>query len=166
MPSTAVALLAAVLAAGLIAVGCGGDDDEDTTAAATTTGATGATGAAGGVPPSKSEFIRQADQICKQGDQEIDQAAQQLGPGRPSDEQLEQFATETLVPGIQGQIDDIRALTPPPRDEQQITEFLDSAQDALDQLEQDPSLLLRESGDPFKETTQLARDYGFEDCAS
>ena len=161
MPRTAVTLLAAVLAVGLVAAGCGGDDDEDTTTAATTT----ETEAAGGEPLSKSGFIEQADQICREGDQEIDQEAEQLGLGRPSDQELEHFTTDTLVPGIQQQIDDLRALTPPEGDEEQITQFLDSAQKALDRLEQDPSLLLRESGDPFAEVRQLGEEYGFEDCA-
>jgi hypothetical protein len=155
MPKTAVAMLATVLAAGLIAAGCGGDDDDDTAAATPTPG---------GEPPSKSEFIQEADAICSEGDQEIDQAAEQLGPGRPSDQELEQFTTGTLVPGIQQQIDDLRALTPPAGDEEEISQFLDSAQQALDELEQDPALLLS-GDDPFVEVRQFGERYGFEACA-
>jgi hypothetical protein len=50
----------------------------------------------------------------RQGDKELDQAgAQAFGKGRPSKQEIEQFASDTLVPNIQGQIDDVRALPPP-----------------------------------------------------
>jgi hypothetical protein len=167
MPKVSVGLLAAVLAAGLIAAGCGGDDDEDTTAATTTeAGATGATGAAGGEPLSKSEFVEQADRICRQGDQEIQQAAQELGPGRPSDQEVEQFATETVVPNIQEQIDGIRQLTPPKGDEEEVNAIVDAAQEGVDMLEADPSLLLQgpDAGGAFAEANRLAQQYGLEAC--
>jgi hypothetical protein len=76
----------------------------------------------------------------RQGDKELDQAgAQAFGKGRPSKQEIEQFASDTLVPNIQGQIDDVRALPPPQGDEEQVSAFLDSAQQALDKVEQDPS---------------------------
>jgi hypothetical protein len=159
------ALLALALAAGLIAAGCGDDDDETTTAATTTTetGATGATGAATGEPLSQDEFITQADQICADGDKEIDQQAQEtFGQGEPSDQEVEQFASETVVPNIQRQIDGIGALTPPEGDEDEVSAILDAAQEALDEIEQDPSSL--QSGNPFKQANQLAQDYGLTEC--
>jgi hypothetical protein len=167
MPKMAVGLLATVLAVGLIAAGCGGDDDEDTAAMTTTeTGATGATGAAGGEPLSKSEFIKQADQICRQGDQQIQQAGQELGPGSPSEEELEQFAAETVVPNIQEQIDGIRQLTPPKGDEEEVNAILDAAQEGIDRLAADPSLLVQgqDAGGAFTEANRLAQEYGLEAC--
>ena len=166
MLSRITVLVALALAAGLIAAGCGDDDDETTTAAATTTetGATGATGAATGEPLAKAEFVEQADQICAAGDKKINAAP---GPGQnPSDEDFEQFTTETLVPEIQAQIDGIRALTPPEGDEDEVTAILDAAQDAVDQLEQDPGVILEEGAgnDPFEEANQLAKDYGLKEC--
>jgi len=146
--------LAIVLAAGLIIAGCGGDDEDTTTAATTTVGE----------PLSKSEFIQEADAICNESQQNIDFTAEQLGPGRPSREELERFTNQTLVPEIQQQIDGVSALTPPEGDEQRITKFLDMAQEALDRVKQDPSLL-QGGEDPFKETEQLAEDYGFQACA-
>jgi len=90
-------LAVAAIAVGMLAAGCGGDDDETTTAA-----------------PSKQEFIKQADAICVKGDKELDQAGREtFGKGQPSKQEIEQFATDTLVPNIQGQIDGVRALTPP-----------------------------------------------------
>jgi hypothetical protein len=136
-----------------VAVGCG-DDEESTTEAA----------------PTKEEFIAEADDICAAGDEEISQAEQEIiGQGRPTRQEQEEFLTGTVVPSIQDQIDGIRGLTPPEGDEQQISEFLDSAQSALDEVEQNPELIFQgEEGtptDPFAETARLGEQYGFEVCA-
>jgi hypothetical protein len=158
-------LLAAALGVGLVAAGCGGDDDEETTVA--TTGPTGVTGAAGGEPLSKQEFIKQADAICAKGDREINQTGQEvLGGQQPSSEELEQFGSETVVPNIQNQIDQIRALTPPEGDEEEVSAILDAAQRGVDEIEQDPSLLGQgqDAGGAFEEANRLAQDYGLTDC--
>ena len=149
MRKTWMVLAVIEVGAALIAAGCGGDDDETTTAAL-----------------SKQEFITQADAICTRGDKKLDRAGSEtFGKERPSKQEVEQFASDTLVPNIQGQIDDVRALTPPQGDEEQVNAFLDSAQRALDEIEQDPSLL-SQGGDPFGETSKLGKEFGFEECAS
>jgi hypothetical protein len=170
MPRTATAMLAASLAAGLIAAGCG-DDDEDTTTAATTTetGATGATGVAGGEPLSKSEFIRQADEICREGDRQIDQRAEDFFGGLeqdPGSAELEEFASEVVIPNIQQQIDEIRSLTPPEGDDDEVSAILDAAQEGLDELEADPSSIDEgpDAGGAFAEANRLAQDYGLKEC--
>jgi hypothetical protein len=40
-------------------------------------------------------------------------------------------------------------------DEEQVSAFLDSAQQALDKVEKDPSLISQRGQDPFAETTKL-----------
>jgi hypothetical protein len=168
VPRTAVALLAAVIAAGLIVAGCGDDDEETTTAATTTeTGATGATGAAGGEPLSKQEFIRQADEICREGDRQIDQEAEEsFGGQEPEAAELEEFATEVVVPNIQQQLDGIRSLTPPEGDEDEISAIVDAAQDGVDELEADPGKLTQgqDAGGAFTEANRLAQEYGLKEC--
>jgi len=160
-----IVLVACLLAVGLIAAGCGGDD-ETTTTTAGAGGASGATGVSG--PLSKEEWITKADAICKQGDQEIDQEAQQVfgGDQQPSQEEQEQFVTETALPNTQEQIDQIEALPPPEGDEDQVNAILDAAQSGIDETKADPSLL-REGGggaDPFAEANKLAADYGLKVC--
>jgi hypothetical protein len=167
-----MAVASLVLALALIAAGCGDDDDETTTAATTTpttttAGATGATGATG-EPLSHEEFVAQADAICEAGDEEIDSQAQEFFPegGSPGTAEEEAFVSEVLVPNIQEQIDGIRALTPPEGDEDEVAAILDAAQDAIDQLEDDPSAITGAGSgpDPFAEANQLARDYGLKVC--
>jgi hypothetical protein len=142
--------VAAVGMIALVAAGCGGDDDEETTTAAL----------------GKQEFIAQGDEICAKADKQLDQAGREtLGKGKPSQQEFEQFATENLVPNIQGQIDAVRALGIPEGDEEQINATLDDAQEAVDGLEQDPSQL--EDGPAGRQLEQAGNElkqYGFKKC--
>ena len=136
--------------------GCRPDDDDERR-----TGATGATGEA----LTKDEFIKQADQICADGDKSINEAFNALGSGQPSQQEQEQVVTDTVVPEIQGEVDGISALTPPAGDEEEVSAILDAAQSAVDQVKEDPSLLTQQGAeDPFNEANQLAKEYGLKVC--
>jgi hypothetical protein len=134
-------LMVAVL--GLVALGCGGGDDNLT----------------------KAEFIQQSDAFCKKGNKQIDAAAEKIFTTKqqPSKAQLEQFASETLIPNIQGQVDDVRALNEPSEDEDQVNAVLDSAQAELDKGKEDP--LYMTSDKSFSETNKLGKQYGFKVCS-
>lgn len=146
------ALLALALAAGLIAAGCGDDDDDTTTSAATTTagatGATGATGAATGEPLSKEEFIAQGDEICSKANDEI------KGDNDPM----------KVAANIEGQIEGLRALTPPEEDADQITQILDDAQEAVDTIKETGSF--QQSGQQLEQAGNALQDYGFKECGT
>jgi len=146
-------LLVLALATGLIAAGCGDDDDDG--------------GDEGGEALTEQEFITQADQICSDGDAEIEAEEQQFfGQGEPTQAEIERYATDVFVPGVQSQIDGIRGLEPPEEIEGEVTEFLDTAQTALDGVEEDPSAFGDQQGeDPFAEATQMASDLGLRVCA-
>lgn len=143
-------LLAAALGVTAIAAGCGGDDEDGDGEALT-----------------KQEFITQADQICAEGDRQINEAGSaQFGGQEPSAQEIEEFGTETVAPNIQNQVDQIRALTPPEGDEEQVSAILDAAQEGIDEVEEDPSLLNQgqDAGGAFTEANRLAEDYGLTDC--
>jgi hypothetical protein len=148
-------LLAGALATGLIAAGCGGGDDDNgddngaTTAAETL---------------SKSEFVQEANQICKEGNDELDQAGQSLGQSS-NEEDLKTFITETLVPNIQGQIDQIRALGIPEADQEEVNAILDDAEADLSKVKDDPSIVIQNQ-DPFTDVNKRLDDYGLTECAS
>jgi hypothetical protein len=149
-------IVACVLALGLIAAGCGDSDDgnDDSTEGTGTSGATETL--------SKAEFIEQGNEICKQGDKEIQAAGESLGQGT-SKEELDAFVTDELVPSVQGQIDDIRALGPPEEDADLINGILDDAEAELDKLDADPSLI--EQNNLFDEVNQQLDAYGLTECA-
>lgn len=141
----AFALLAAVVA------GCGGDDDSETTATIT-----------------KAELIKQGDQICEKANEQSETEAEEFAEEndftleKASDEQLEEAVAEVLVPNLNGQIEDIRALGAPEGDEEQVDEILTSLEGAADEIEEDPSVVF--DGEVLKEPSKLAEAYGFEVC--
>jgi len=146
-----------VVAGILFATGCGGSDNS------TTTGANGAQGAA----LSKQQFIAQADGICTQGNQAINAAAQKaFGGGKPSSQQIQQFAQATLVPQTQEDLTAIKALPAPSGDEDQINAIVNAAQEGLDKIKSDPSLLTqgKDAGGAFTQANKLATAYGLKVC--
>jgi hypothetical protein len=152
MKRKALWLLALALATGSVAAGCGGDDDDG--------------GDGGGDALSKEEFVAQGNEICTEGNAEIEAGAQEAFPeGQPTPETAEAFVNDTLVPSVQGQIDDLRDLGIPEGDEDQVTEILDKAELALQDLKEDPTLAIGQGEDPFAEVNQELTDYGLTACA-
>jgi hypothetical protein len=146
----------------LAIAGCGGDDDTSTTS--TTSEVSGATGT-GGVALTEDEFLTQGNAICAAGNKEIEQAANDtFTSGQPTDAQLEQFAA-IFIPSVRGQIEAIQALTPPEELADQVDTFLADAQDAADQAEADPTLIVssNDSG-PFGAVNDAADEIGLTEC--
>jgi hypothetical protein len=146
-----VALVCAAFA--LVAAGCGGSDDTSTTSTAAAL--------------SEAEFLTQGNAICAAGNKEIDQAGNDtFTGGKPTDAQIEQFAA-VLVPSVQGQVDAIRALTPPADLAEPVDTFLSDTEDALAQIKDDPSLLLASnSNGPFAAISDQANQIGLKECGS
>ena len=167
MPTRIPLILIVALTTALIAAGCGDDDEETTTTATTEESATGPTGATGGEGASTG-FAQQADDICREGNDEIDAEAQERfgDTQEPSQDEQLSFAEEVVIPSIQSQVDEISALTPPEGEEDTFDEFISQAQSDLDEIESDPSVLLQQGGgeDPFAETNELARELGLTVC--
>jgi hypothetical protein len=144
-----IGAIAAALVLVIAVAGCGGGDDSSSSTAAAL---------------SKDEFVTQANQICADGNKEIDAASQDaFSSGKPSQSDLDVFVTDTLLPSVQSQVDGIRALGAPAGDEDQVNAILDSAQSAIDAGKADPTLL-EGNDDPFAETNKLANAYGLTEC--
>jgi len=137
--------LLAVLALALVAAGCGSSSSDSTSDALT-----------------KADFIKQADAICTKGNKDITAAAAKLG-NSPSEPQIEEFASSTIVPGIQDELDQIRELTPPAGDESKVNDFLDAADEATNKVKDDPSLI-NASANPFADANKKAVAYGLKVC--
>ena len=140
--------LIAILTAALPAAGCGSSEDDALT---------------------KAEFIAQADAICKKAHDKFEKDFNQAFSGnpRPSQAQLNEFAESTLVPGVQGEIDDIGALEPPTADEAEVNAIIDAVQGGVDKIKADPGVLSpKVEFDPQKKGHQLAKEYGMKECAT
>jgi hypothetical protein len=144
----ATILVAAAVALAGIAAGCGDDNNDSTTSAAETI--------------SKADFVAKANQICKQGNADIDQAGKQL-PHNLNEAQLEDFASSTLVPKVQSQIDGVKALGAPAGEEAQVNKLLATVQADLDQLKADPSKI--KDDHLFDDSDQQAKALGLNECA-
>lgn len=142
----AIALAAAV-------VGCGGGDDSTDSSAAALT---------------KSEFIKEADAICgdanEQGEEEAEQFAEENGftLEKASEEQIEEAISAVLVPSLNQQAEEISALGAPEGDEEKVEAIITSLEDAATEVEDDPGTVI--DGTALEEPGQLAEDYGFKVC--
>jgi len=131
----------AALAGGLLIAGCGGGDDETLT---------------------KEEYIQRADQICQEGNDEIEAAAEDVEL-----QDLTKFITETVVPKTEEQIAKIRELPIPEGDEQTLNSIYDRVEEAIQKFKDDPgSLADLASGNIAPGVEEDSRAYGFKVCGS
>jgi hypothetical protein len=147
MKHNALWLLGLAAVTALVVAGCGGGGDDSTSTSSL----------------AKPAWIAKADAICKQGNQEIEQSANaQFGKQdqQPTDEQIQQFTNETVIPSVQRQIDQIRDLGAPSGDEDQVNEILDTVQADIDKAKSATTL----PDDPFADGNALATQYGLKVC--
>jgi hypothetical protein len=139
---------------GLILLGCGSSGESTETAAA----------------PSKAVFIREADAICKKGDAKIQQDFRAFGKehgfstGGPSDQEGEELVHQVLLPNLEKQADQIRALGAPSGDEEQIAAILEALEEGIEEVDAKPKHVFNGSTDPFREANELAAEYGMKVC--
>ncbi len=153
MSKRLIVLLAGVVAIMAAAAGCGGGDS--TTTASIT----------------KSQLIKQGDAICEAGNEEINEGFESF-PGlkenkEPTEVQQTEITKTILLPSVQKQIDEIRALGAPSGEEEEVTEILDTVEGAVEEGEEDPtSFFEEEGGGVFEEGNKMAQEYGFKVCGN
>lgn len=119
-------------------------------------------------PLTKAAFIKKADQICSDTNDElrplIEEHFGDLGPGEePDADALAAFA-EGFIPIAQQGHNDIEKLREPKADKEKIEALLDKQQAAIDAAEEDPQSLL--NSEDFLEVRELAKAYGFKVCGA
>jgi hypothetical protein len=141
-----------MLFAGLAVAGCGSSSSSSSTSTT--------------VAITKTAFLKQGNAICKKGNQQINAEGKKVfsKTKKPTQAQMTQFATGTLIPKIQAQISGIKALGAPKGDEAQVNAIVVSAQSALDKGKQNTALLLSNNNNLFKHTNQLTNAYGLTAC--
>jgi hypothetical protein len=150
-----IAVLAGVLAVALFVAGCGSDSSTtDSTASIT-----------------KAEFVKQGNAICKEGNEKIESEFEKFAKENklsekkaPTEAQLEEASEEFLIPQITKQVEGLRALGAPSGEEEQVNTLLDNAEAALEEVEDDPSLLSGEKSEPFEDVNKEARAVGLTTC--
>jgi len=143
----------------LFAAGCGDDDDESTTTT-TTSGATGATGDSGSSGELPADVVAEGNEICAQGNDEIAQAFGEVGNNAKPAE-YDQLVTDEIVPNIESQIDDLRALD----DSEELQSALDEAEEILGEIEDEPDIFIQADEDPFTDVNDELTELGLSECA-
>jgi hypothetical protein len=136
----------------LLAAGCGDDDgDED----------------ASGPPLTREELIAQGDEICAEGDAELEAAFQEeFGDSQqePSPEDQAEFLSTTVADNFDQQRQQLAELNPPEEDAEQYEAILDALDELTTQVREDPQSFIEASEQP--EASRLAQEYGFNQCGS
>jgi hypothetical protein len=139
----------------------GADSDAGTGSEAATGDGTGA-----GAAPSREEYIAQADEICRKAEEEFTKAVEQGFEGQsPNQEEVGAALETAFTENLEGQLGDLRALTPPAGDEQALAAMYESLELAIQEIADDPSSLASPSR-AMKDASRRARAYGLEQCGS
>lgn len=142
------ATLAVVLSLGLAA--CGSSDDSGDS----------------GDTLTNSELVAQADQICKDYNDQLLQIQEDSKlDASSSKEDITSFISDDLVPLYKDQVDELRGLSPNEDDSEAYNEIVDTLESELQTVEDDPSAALDESN-PFGGATAKAKEFGLEVCGS
>ena len=157
-----VALIAVLAAAALAAAGCGSSDDSTTD-----DGTTGSTASL-----TKAEFVTQGNEICAAGNEELEAGIEEFaeenglsGNDQPSEEQVEELATDILIPSVAKQVEGIRDLGAPSGEEKEVDAFLNKAEKTVAEVEKDPTLITDEDGpSPFESVNREATSLGLITC--
>lgn len=138
--------ITSALGVALLLAGCGGDD-----------------------APTKAEYITKADAICKKGDAASQKDAQAklsaLGSS-PTKEQVASVVSEIVLPNIESQLKELRALDKPKGDGDTIDAIYDDLDAGLKRAKADPAATVASTTSPFADATAKARAYGMKDCGS
>lgn len=146
--------VACLIAAAVLAAGCGEDNDE------------GGFSPVVAEPLTKVEFLREADRICLGAEAQIEAAADDLltGRGRPDPDEVERVATGVVIPSLEAEVEAIRALTAPPGDEQRVEAILAATEEGIAEIRANPRDVSGGVPEPLRRAQRLAEDYGSREC--
>lgn len=155
MNKPVIGLLAALVATAVIVAGCGSSSDTTESTASI----------------SKAEFLKQGNAICAAGNKEINEGFEKFFSKndrkhkKPTEAEFEEITNTVLAPSVSKQISEVRALGTPEGEEGEIDEFLTNAEEALEELEEEPSLAGAEGKEePFFTVNKEAAAIGLTAC--
>jgi hypothetical protein len=164
-----VVALFALLATVLIAAGCG--SSSSSTSGSDTTGGSTSESDSGGEAPTKAAFIKEADKICTDDEDEltgeITAFAKEndipIEKEEPNEDQQAELFHAVVLPNIAKQAEELAELTPPEGDEETIEDLTDTLSEEVAEAEEESGL---PGEDTLKGATDKAKAYGFKSCGS
>lgn len=140
----------------LIAIfaGCGGGDDDNSAD----------TGTTGSANPDK-EYLVSTDQFCGEANAQLQKKAAGAFPdGKPSKKNAVAFVKSQIVPNYGSQIGAMKALDAPGDQQEDLDKVISTFQQAIDKLDKDPASIFK--GNALADSTKVATDFGFANCAT
>jgi hypothetical protein len=149
-------LMAGVAVALALPLGACGDDDEG-----------GSASASDDAVIARADFIQAADAACEKRSEEMTQRAQRVVAkysGEPDSPKARRAVIEeAIAPGFEGEIRDLRALEPPPGDEEEIEAFITALEEMVARTRKD---LAEGRNYPYRKTENLGAAAGLPDCGT
>lgn len=158
MKKPVIVLLAALALAALTAIvaGCGSSSDSTESTASI----------------SKADFLKKGNAICEKGNETINAEFEEFTKEKnlseteePPKEVQEEAIEQILIPAINTQIDEIKALGTPEGDEGELEEVFTSEEGVVEEAEEEPTVLFENTA-AQKEANKVAREYGLTVCGS
>lgn len=112
----------------------------------------------------KVRFIKQGNAICKRADAEQHRLASRYRKKGPVAYKWE-LADPVIVPAMEKELRELKALNPPEGDEAEIQRILEKMEKGIKDADFDPIDLVYTWSDPFSAARHLAKRYGLTVCA-
>jgi hypothetical protein len=146
--------IAGVFLVALVLAGCGGGDDDSSEASI-----------------SKQQFMKKADQICKEANKRMEVAfvdflEKNRDIARPSGPAFEKLVGTIMVPSIKREIEELEALGAPDGDEDEVDEILTALEEGVETAEDNPKVVTGSADTVFGIASRLAEEYGLKVCGS
>lgn len=140
-----IAAFAAMFAVPFLLVACGGSSDSGL---------------------SKDELIAKGDQICKDGQDALQQKAVATFKQNPSPKELVKFAKDEVVPLYRDELTKLKALEPDGDAEEGWNAVIEKLDAGIKQFADDPAAAVSSGESPLAEAGQAAQDFGLKVCGS
>ena len=150
MHGRAIAVFAAVLAIGSVAMGCGGSESSDTP------------------PLTKAAFVKKGDAICKKVPNRYQARVKALPKQQKSKSPKAAKEEENLkaaVPPLRTASTEFEELSPPTGDEQKAEAIVVALEQGADGIEAEPGSKLTGPKSPLAPFQKLTKEYGFKVCS-
>jgi hypothetical protein len=150
-----VALVVGSLAIALIVAGCGGSGDGEVSTSSL----------------SKAEFIKKADAACTRGNKRVEadfatfikKTHFQLSEN-PTKAEVDSLLHTVVIPAVEREVAEIRALGAPSGDEERIEAILVAVEEGIETAEKNPKIALENTSIAFGIAQRLAKEYGLQVC--
>jgi hypothetical protein len=153
-----MALMALMVMGAVLVAGCGSGGDDTATATAT---------------PTKAVFIRKADVICRNAREAIINGSipkLEAVAGTPKAQPVEfELISSLLIPTLEEEVEDLRALGTPAGDETKIEKILQLTEHAIAEAKTEPETYTqgstyKQGSEHYGKAYQLSLNYGMKEC--